>query len=88
MPAAKKSSTNEISEEEFNTPLFCALKQGRFNQQLGGNSKIGTHQVGVMFWLGYLYKKKSQNHNEILVKIYNDNSQGRTAKEYKKDTAR
>jgi hypothetical protein len=41
-----------------------------------------------MFWLGYLYKKKSQNHNEILVKIYNDNSQGRTAREYKKDTAR
>lgn len=41
-----------------------------------------------MFWLGYLYKKKSQNHNEILVKIYNDNTQGRTAREYKKDTAR
>lgn len=55
----------EITAEEMNTPMFCALHENKSNT--GSKSvyvKSVSHQAGIMFWLGYLYKKIAQSKME------------------------
>jgi len=63
----------EITPEEMNTPMFCALHENKNNN--GSKSvyvKSVSHQAGIMFWLGYLYKKIAQSRMEQKVRIIND----------------
>ena len=48
----------EITPEEMNTPMFCALHENKSNNGMKSfYVKSVSHQAGIMFWLGYLYKK-------------------------------
>ena len=46
----------KVTPEEMNTPMFCALQQNE-NVQKTQYLKSVLHQSGIIFWLGYLYKK-------------------------------
>ena len=52
----------DVSEEEMNTPMYCALFELKGN---GKNVYVKSvqHQAGLMFWLSYLYRKIYQNSN-------------------------
>jgi len=40
----------------MNTPMFCALHENKNNNKSVYQKSV-LHQSGIMFWLGYLYKK-------------------------------
>lgn len=71
-----KCTGPEVTDEEINTPMFCALYQSRNgvwgNNTQGQNVRLTSHFFGAIFWLGYLYKKISQYRCEVKVKIFND----------------
>jgi len=56
--AAPQGNANGIvvTPEEMNTPMFCALHEQK-NSNKSVYQKSVLHQSGIMFWLGYLYKK-------------------------------
>lgn len=64
-----------MTSEEINTPMFCALHETKNSNSNGSKSvyaKSVSHQAGIMFWLGYLYKKIAQSRCEQKVRIIND----------------
>lgn len=64
-----------VSQEEVNTPMFCALhecKSQNANSNKSAYQKSVLNQTSIMFWLGYLYKKIAQNSCEQQVKIINE----------------
>ena len=73
--AQEKSHGLEITAEEMNTPMFCALHESKnTNNSKSTYVKSVSHQAGVMFWLGYLYKKIAQSRCEQRVRILNDSA--------------
>jgi len=60
-----------ITPEEMNTPMFCALHEHK-GQNKSSYLKSISNQSGIMFWLGYLYKKISQNSCEQQVRLINE----------------
>lgn len=63
----------------MNTPMFCALHENKNNNKSVYQKSV-LHQSGIMFWLGYLYKKIAQNQCEQRVKLIN----GKSSAELKK----
>ena len=67
----------EVSDLEMNTPMFCALQEFQENKGRKNKSvyqKSVRHQSGIIFWLGYLYKKIAQNKCEQKVRLINERS--------------
>jgi len=52
-----------ISNEDLNTPMYNALSNGEGSSS-GVYQRSVQNQMGLMFWLGYLYKKIVQNRCE------------------------
>jgi hypothetical protein len=62
----------KVTPEEMNTPMFCALQENKSNNK-STYLKSVLHQSGIIFWLGYLYKKIAQNRCEQKVLLINEN---------------
>ena len=79
---SSESRSIPISAEEMNTPMFCALHEHK-GQNKSAYLKSISNQSGIMFWLGYLYKKISQNNCEQKVRTINEKGYKEYLKEQK-----
>lgn len=71
--ASQNPNQHPVTPGEMNTPMFCALHENKNNNKSVYQKSV-LHQSGIMFWLGYLYKKIAQNQCEQRVKLINGKS--------------